>query len=397
MQGREAAGPNRSLRLDAASLHRMSPMPAVSRRQCLASFLGLSVLAGLLLVTGGRCGGADPSAAGSARLVVPQLVMPRLAMPGRPHVGPLPQATESQIRLARSLRADVTTLAETIGERHADPFHAAALGRAEAFLHTSLVAAGLAVERQAYELRGLTVANLIAEIRGTANRGQQADEIIVVGAHYDSAADTPGANDNASGVAATLALARAFAATTPSRTLRFVFFVNEEPPWFQTDDMGSVRYAKRCRERKERIAAMLSIETIGYFSDDPGSQRFDSLPPLRLLYPDRGNFIAFVGNVASGELVSRTVGKFRDTTPFPAYGCGLPDVVAGVGWSDHWAFWQAGYPAVMVTDTAVFRYPHYHAPEDTPDKLDFDRIARVVGGLARVIADLADVAAPEAL
>lgn len=350
------------------------PMPFAAR-----------LLAGIMLLSlGASSRGAEPA--------VP--VMPRLSMPGRPHAGPLPPATERQARLARDVEADVATLARTIGERRADPFHAAALRRTEAFLHESLTAAGLAVERQAYELRGITVANLIAEIGGRADRRDEAGEIVVVGAHYDSAADTPGANDNGSGVAATLALARAFAAAKPSRTLRFAFFVNEEPPWFQTDDMGSLRYARRCRERKERITAMLSIETIGYFSDAPGSQRFDSLPPLRLLYPDTGNFIAFVGNVASGDLVSRTVARFRDTTPFPAYGCAIPDAIDGVGWSDHWAFWQAGYPGVMVTDTAAFRYPHYHTPDDTPDKLDFGRIARVVEGLEQVIADLAGDADP---
>jgi hypothetical protein len=320
----------------------------------------------------------------------PAALMPRLGMPGRPHLGPLPPLADRDRTLARELEADVTMLAREIGERHAGPFHAANLAKAERFIHRSLTAAGLAADRQAYEVRGVTVANLFAEVTGRPAPGPVPREIVVIGAHYDSAEGTPGANDNASGVAATLALARAFAAAKPVRTLRFVFFTNEEPPWFQTDDMGSVRYARRCRARAEPIAAMLSLETIGYFSDAPGSQRFDSFPPLRWLYPDAGNFIAFVGNVGSGPLVARAVGTFRATTPFPAYGCAIPGAIEGVGWSDHWAFWQSGYPAAMVTDTAAFRYPHYHTAEDTPDKLDFGRIARVVRGLERVVADLAD-------
>jgi hypothetical protein len=321
-------------------------------------------------------------------------LVPRLAMPGRPHTGPLPPLGEADLALARRLEADVSVLALEIGERHAGAFHVGNLRRAEAFIHRSLTAAGLTVERQSYEVRGVTVANLIAEVAGAPDREPAGREIVVVGAHYDSAEDTPGANDNASGVAAALALARAFGnaqVARPGRTLRFVFFTNEEPPWFQTDDMGSVRYARACRERGDRIAMMLSLETMGYFSDAPGSQRFDVMPPLRWIYPDTGNFIAFVGNVGSGPLVARAVGTFRETTPFPAFGCALPDVVDGVGWSDHWAFWQAGYAAAMVTDTAVFRYPHYHTAEDTPDKIDYDRMVRVVRGLEHVVADLAEV------
>lgn len=316
--------------------------------------------------------------------VEPGGLLPLFAMPGRPHAGPLPELSAAERALATALEADVTALAVGIGERHAGRFHHEALRRAEALLTDKLQAAGYAVERQAFEARGRTVANLVVERAGATTPG----EIVIVGAHYDSAEGTPGANDNGTGVAATLALARAFAAAAPARTLRLVFFTNEEMPWFQTDDMGSLVHARRCRERGERIVAMLSLETIGYYDDEPGSQSFASFPPLRLLYPDVGNFVAFVGNVESGPLVRRVVGTFRETTRFPAYGCAIPDVVEGVGWSDHWSFWQEGFPAVMVTDTAVFRYPYYHDPDDTPDKLDFGRIARVVAGLERVVTAL---------
>lgn len=313
--------------------------------------------------------------------------LPALFMPGTSHAGPLPPPTAEERALAAALEADTRKLAVEIGERNASPFRADELRAAEAFLDASLRAAGHRPERHAFDVRGVTVANLVAEIPGDAKAG----EIVVVGGHYDSAPGTAGANDNASGVAATLALARAFVGRRPARTLRFAFFVNEEPPWFQTDDMGSLRYAKECRRRDEKIVGMLSLETIGYYSDAKGSQKFDSLPPLRLIYPDTGNFIAFVADSASAGFLRQVVGGFRRTTKFPAHGCALPGGIEGVGWSDHWSFWQVGYPGVMVTDTAPFRYPHYHTPEDTPDKLDFERTARVVAGLGRVIGEIAEL------
>jgi hypothetical protein len=317
---------------------------------------------------------------------------PILAMPGRAHVGPLPPLTADETALAAALESDVRRLALDIGQRHPAAFGAAGLRAAEEFLHAALVAAGYEPERQAWETRGVTVANLVATVPGGAKR----DEIVVVGGHYDTVPDCPGANDNGSGTAATLALARRLAGARPARTLRFCFFVNEEPPWFQTDDMGSLRYARRCRDRGERIVGMLSLETMGYYSDAAGSQRFDPFPPLKLLYPDAGNFIAFVSDVRSGGFASGVVASFRKSTRFPAHGLALPDSIEGIGWSDHWSFAQAGFPAAMVTDTAAFRYPHYHAAEDTPDKLDFPRMARVVAGLERVVGELVETPAPPA-
>jgi hypothetical protein len=150
--------------------------------------------------------------------------------------------------------------------------------------------------------------------------------------------------------------------------------------------MGSVRYARWCREQDEDIVAMLSLETIGYYSEAPGSQKYP--PPLGLLYPSKGDFIGFVGNVRSRRLVRRCVGTFRASVAYPSEGGAPPGWIPGIGWSDHWSFWQSGYPGVMVTDTAPFRYPHYHAVTDTPDKLDYDRMVRVVTGLEGVVATL---------
>lgn len=303
-------------------------------------------------------------------------------MPGSSFQGELPAADASLNALSKELRADVEHLATQIGDRRV-PGRPKQLAQAADFIEGQFRAAGYEVDRQKFEVM-LTFhcCNIEAELRGAS----RPEEIVVIGAHYDTVAGTPGANDNGSGVAAMLALARRFAWERPERTLRFVAFTNEEPPYFQTDQMGSRVYARRCRERDENVVAMLSLETIGYFSDEPGSQNYP--PPMGELYPSTGNFIGVVGNLSSRELVRRVVGTFRQQEQFPCEGAALPEALPGVGFSDHWSFWQEGYPAAMVTDTAMFRYPHYHAAADTADQIDYDRLARVVRGLEKVVAEL---------
>ena len=305
-----------------------------------------------------------------------------VTMPGTSHQGPLDEFSNDEETLAIELRRDVEMLAGTIGERNVrDP---EALARSADYLAGEFEAVSLAVERQEYDVDGVPCQNIIAEIRGA----EKASEIIVVGGHYDSVVGCPGANDNASGVATTLALARRFSSTRPARTLRFVAFVNEEPPYFQTEEMGSLVYARACKERGDHVVAMLSMETMGYYTEEENSQQYPF--PLSAYYPSTGNFIGFVGNIKSRDLVRRSVGLFRDKADFPSEGAAIFAGIPGVGWSDHWSFWQAGYPALMVTDTAPFRYPHYHEVEDTPDKIDYERLARVVTGLYEVIRDLAN-------
>ena len=303
-----------------------------------------------------------------------------IRMPGCSAGGPLPPLSPREAALREELRRDVTRLAGEIGERNL--LHEDALNAAADFVEGSLAAAGYPVRQQEYQVAGTYCRNLEAGRPGS----DRVDEIVVIGAHYDSVAGSPGANDNATGTAALLALARAFAAVQPSRTLRFVAFVNEEPPYFQTPAMGSVVYARRCRERGERLAAMLSLETIGYYADAPDSQQYPF--PFNLFYPSTGNFIGFVGNLASGRLVRQVIASFRRHARVPSEGIATFAGIPGVGWSDQWAFWQEGYPAVMVTDTALFRDPAYHSPMDTPERLDYDRLARVVAGLERVVAEL---------
>lgn len=313
-----------------------------------------------------------------ALLALGACVAAAVAMPGRSHRGALPPPTETQRALASELRRDVDLLARA---PRSVPLHEN-LDAAAAHIERELTAAGYRVLRQPYEAEGVACSNLEVELRGVSRPG----EIVIVGAHYDSVDETPGADDNASGTAALLALARRFAAERPARTLRFVFFTNEEPPYFKTGAMGSYVYARRSHERGENIVAMLSLETIGYYDTRRGSQVYP--PGLRSMYPDTGDFIAFAGNMASRALVARCVGTFRRSVQFPAEGAALPEVIQEIGWSDQWSFWQFGWKGLMVTDTAPFRNPHYHRPSDVPETLDYDRMARVVEGLQAVAREL---------
>lgn len=300
-------------------------------------------------------------------------------MPGR-NVSTAAPLSAADIALRAELTADVQKLAGEIGERNLQ--HYAQLNAAADFIEGSFSRAGLQPRRDTYELQGRACHNIEAEIRGGR------PQILVIGAHYDSVFGSPGANDNASGVAALLALARRFAGKPVAQTLRFVAFVNEEPPYFKTEQMGSLVYAKRCKARGDQISAMISLETMGYFSDAPHSQKYPSRA-IGAFYPKAGSFIGFVGNFGSRALVRHAIGLFREQRKVPSEGAALPSFIPGVAWSDHWSFWQCGYPAIMVTDTAPFRYSHYHESTDTPEKLEYDRFALVVTALEKTIAELA--------
>ncbi|MGC1246362.1 MAG: M28 family peptidase [Spirulinaceae cyanobacterium] len=303
-------------------------------------------------------------------------------MPGQSYQGQLPPLQREDVAMQNSLQEDVRHIAVEIGARNVERYEK--LDATRIFLETALTQAGYVVKRQEYQIEGKPCYNLEVERLGT----DKPKEIVVIGGHYDSAFTSPGANDNGTGVAATLELARIFAQKPTKRTIRFVEFVNEEPPFFWTEAMGSLVYAKRSHQKGENIVAMLSLETMGYFSDAVGSQKYP--PPLNLFYPDQGNFIGFIGNLNSGDLVRSTLASFRNHVEFPSQGASLPAWMPGVGWSDHWAFWQQGYKGIMITDTAHFRYPQYHTGEDTIDKIDFDKFARVVAGLVEVISDLTE-------
>jgi hypothetical protein len=326
-------------------------------------------------------------------------------MPGK-NVSKAAPLSSDEVALREELRADVQRLAGEIGERNM--WHYAKLNAAADFIEDSFSRAGIHPRRDSYEIRGQACHNIEVEIppqQGATSAEATAAEaavssgavasakaasqrsIILIGAHYDSVFGSPGANDNGSGVAAMLALARRFAEKNTQHTVRFVAFVNEEPPYFLGGDMGSFVYASRCKERGDKISAMISLETIGYFSDAPHSQTYPS-PGLGLLYPKVGNFIGFVSNVQSRTLLRRVIALFRKHAKIPSEGAALPSFVPGVSWSDQWSFWRCGYPGIMITDTAPFRYSHYHSASDTPDKLDYDRFTLVVSGMEKVIEDL---------
>lgn len=281
--------------------------------------------------------------------------------------------------MAGNLRRHVAAIAS----REHNFFNLSELAASALYIEQAFAASGHAVASQRFRIETVEMRNIEVEVKG----GARASEIVVIGAHYDSVAGSPGANDNGSGVAALLELARLFKGTKPERTLRLVAFVNEEPPFYHSDAMGSRLYAQRSRERSESIAAMLSLETIGYYSDEPGSQHYPF--PLSSFYPSTGNFVAFVSNLASRPLLHQALASFRRHGGVPSEGVAAPAMIPGVDWSDHWSFWQEGWRALMVTDTAVYRYPHYHTLEDTPDKVDYERLARVVTGLHGMIRELA--------
>jgi Zn-dependent M28 family amino/carboxypeptidase len=303
-------------------------------------------------------------------------------MPLRSHHGALPALSRAQSELAGRLSADVRQLSSAIRERNLQ--HEGSLQATTDYLRGELAHAGYTLTEQTYQIEGEAVSNLEADLVGSA----ASDGAVILGAHYDSVDGTVGADDNATGVAATLELARWLQGSHLRRTVRFVFFVNEEPPYFQSGQMGSVVYARKLKRDGVPVSAMISLETIGYYSDAPGSQKYP--PLLNLFYPNRGDFIGFVGNSESRDLVRRATRTFRESATFPSEGIAAPANWPGIGWSDQWSFWQEGWPGIMVTDTAPFRYRYYHTTLDTADKVNFEKMARVTDGLRHVVISLAD-------
>jgi len=300
---------------------------------------------------------------------------------------PLPPLSPIETELQTELSAAVEALSLEIGERNIlrrpEALHMATL-----YIEASLTQIGCAVRRQPVSAEGRTCFNLHAEVQGT----DHVAGAIVVGAHYDTVPGSPGANDNATGVAALLSLARRFAQSRPAHTIIFAAFVNEEPPFFQTPQMGSRIFARSLKEGRIPVRSMVCLETLGCYRDTPGSQNYP--PPLAWFYPNRGDFLAFVGNLHSRALTRRMVECFRKRASLPCEWGALPSILPGVGWSDHWSFWKEGFEAVMVTDTALYRYPEYHTPMDTPDRIDYGRLARAAAGLEAVLSELAECSDP---
>jgi Zn-dependent M28 family amino/carboxypeptidase len=283
--------------------------------------------------------------------------------------------------LEAQLTRDVNHLAMTIGERHGDG-REAALEAAAVWIEAELVAAGWSVVREAYTVDGEPFRNVYVEVPGSG----APEEVVVIGAHYDSAEGTPGADDNATGVAALLYTARALVGVKPARTLRLVFFTNEEPPYFKGPAMGSLVHAKRTAARGERVVAMASLEMLGFYAEGEGVQTY----PLGLgaVYPAHGDYIAVVGDIESEPLVQECAAALRGATDMQIETLAAPRALAEISFSDQWSFWQLGWPGVMITDTGFLRNAHYHLDSDTPDKLDFARMARVTRAIPALAATL---------
>ncbi|HEY7402781.1 MAG TPA: M20/M25/M40 family metallo-hydrolase [Candidatus Angelobacter sp.] len=313
-------------------------------------------------------------------LIVTGFVAYMTAMPGRSFSGALPPLSAEETQISTNLKQHVNYLAGAIGERNMIAYPQ--LLKAAQYIEDTFKSFGYQAKSQEYVVETRKVRNLIVEIPGSS----RASEIVVIGAHYDTVYDCPGADDNTSGVAVLLELARLLKDSHPARTIRLVAFVNEEPPHFQTESMGSVVYARQAHKQKENIVAAVAFDMLGMYSDAEGSQHYPE--GFKSFYPSRANFVVFVSDLSSRSLVHDAIRSFRATTQFPSEGSSVPAWIAGVGWSDHWSFWQEGYPAIMVTDTSFFRNPNYHEPSDKPATLDYDRMARVTRGLVRVVTDL---------
>jgi hypothetical protein len=301
-------------------------------------------------------------------------------MPGISYHGDFANPTPEEKDLAIRMRQHITAIA--LAEHNVE--HYPELEMAAQYIERTLSSYGYTVRQQNFESKAGKVRNLEVSLR-SKHQKQPGHPIVVIGAHYDSAEGTPGANDNGSGTAAVIELARLLKDLDGliESELILVLYANEEPPYFKTEQMGSRVHAAEMNARGKNVVAMVSLETLGYYSDKEGSQQYPF--PFSLLYPNVGNFIGFVGDTGSRPLVRCLIGLFRTHSSFPSEGIAAPGFIPGIDWSDHWAYRQEGYPALMLTDTAPNRYMYYHTPEDTIDKIDFARTARVVKGVEIVM------------
>jgi Zn-dependent M28 family amino/carboxypeptidase len=292
-----------------------------------------------------------------------------------------PAVREVPVNVSPSrLEAHVRAMAETFHPR--DYAHTDNLDRAAAYIREEFQQAGGQVFDQAYQVEGATYRNAVAWF------GPDTRERLVIGAHYDAVPNSPGADDNASGVAGLIELAHLLGKADLPMRVELVGFTLEET-YFATPFMGSAVHARTLKEQDIPVRAMMSLEMIGYFRDDPDSQSYP-LDELKHLYPSVGNFIAVVGRLGEEGLVREIKTAMQAASPLPVYSINAPPTLRGVSFSDHKNYWAEEYPAVMVTNTAFFRNPHYHTPQDTPDRLDYVRMAQVVKGVFNAVLQLAE-------
>ncbi len=238
--------------------------------------------------------------------------------------------------------------------------------------------------RQSYKVNNETFFNILLDFGPPLSAAS--DEIIIVGAHYDTAHSYPGADDNASGVAALIELARLLSQNEKVLTshIQLAFYTLEEPPYFRTEKMGSFIHASRLKEKQQKVKMMIALDMVGYFSDEKSSQHFP-LPLMEKFYSDKGNFIAVVGNLSNMFTVRGVKKGMASATELPVYSINAPTLIQGIDFSDHLNFWHFGYPAVLITDTSFMRNTAYHTQQDTADRLDYVKIAEVVKGLYQTV------------
>lgn len=301
-------------------------------------------------------------------------------MPGESLTDDLPPITPEISALSQRLQGHVQHLSEQIGERSAG--QRIKLDETADYIEQEFEKLGyIPVNRTFGEEQ---FRNIEVDLYGTDKR----NEILVIGAHYDTTWLTPGADDNASGVAGLLEIAGILKDRRYSRTIRFIAFANEEVPNYRRAEMGSMDSAKRSYTRTELITGMIALEMIGYYSSSAGSQRYPNI--MKWFYPDTGNFIGFISNLASRDLQWKAISYFREQAVFPSEGLIAPEwLERSIRRSDHASYWYYDFPAIMVTDTAFLRNPHYHRSGDVYTTLDYDSMARVVSGLASMIESLA--------
>jgi Zn-dependent M28 family amino/carboxypeptidase len=258
------------------------------------------------------------------------------------------------------------------------------LDEAAKYIESRLKETGIPSTKQTYTVEGQTFRNVIATF------GPNDGERIIVGAHYDSCGSLPCADDNASGTASLLELARLLSRDKdqPKTRIDVVFYTLEEPPFFRTSDMGSGVHADQLKKDGAKVRAMLCLEMVGYFTDKPNTQEFP-VSAAGLVYPKTGNFIAVIGDMGGASLVRRVKSSMTSASDLPVWSMNAPASLPGIDFSDHLSYWAKGFPAVMITDTAFYRNKNYHQPSDKPDTLDYARMAKVVDQVYAAVLDLA--------
>lgn len=299
-----------------------------------------------------------------------------------PYKGFATQAARPMHADQHRLYADVKFLTELRPARHYR--NLASLNKAADYIRTEFekLDAGR-VEEQLFKADGRQYRNIIHSV-GPADAPR-----LIIGAHYDVCGEQSGADDNASAVAGLLETARLLHQLRPNLNYRvdFVAYPNEEPPYFATEYMGSAVHAKSLHQAKVPVRAMICYEMIGYFRDEPGSQRFPN-EQLAALYPSTGNFITVVGRTGQEAFVQQVQQLMQGQAQIDVQRINLPESMGLAGLSDHRSYWKYGYDALMINDTAFLRNPNYHLPSDTIDTLDFKRMAEVVNGVYAVILGL---------